>query len=189
MKTSTVTVTLPQDILTAHLKPALAPFVDELLETARLDREAAAEMSALHPDAAKAAAEELFHRATRGDKAAEKELYDAGGKEKFIKDRTANFDLARAKHEHLAVSAEPLWQKVVDAALPALDAADAEIQRQYDGVMLALGEGTGGLSNWDATIRNLKNGLADCPRRAGIVKQGTDWMLRCYGLADYVGLE
>lgn len=182
-------ITHPTAIIERHLKPALAPFAAEFLEAARQDRETSAEMQAMHPDTAKKEAEALFERAAQGDKAADKKLHDAGGKEKFIKDRTAHFDLARAKQEHAAVSAAPIWQKAADAALPALDAACAEIQSQYAEVMLALGEGKGGLSNWNATIGGMKSGFADCPRRAGVVKQGTDWLLRSYGLADYVGLE
>jgi hypothetical protein len=182
-------ITHPTAIIERHLKPALAPFAADLLEAARKDREAEAAMEAMHPETAKKEAEALFERAAQGDKAADKKLLDAGGKEKFIKDRTAHFDLARAKREHAAVSAAPIWVKVANAGLPALEAAKTEIQSQYAEVMLSLGEGKGGLSNWNTTIDSMKNALAECPRRAGEVKHGTDWLLRSYGLGEHVGLE
>ena len=181
-------ITKPQDILAAHLKPALAPFAAELLEAARIDREAAGVMDTMHPDKVKAAAEDLFYRAARGEEAAEKELREAGGKAEYIAKRTAFFDLARAKHEAACKESAPLWQKVSEAIVAGIDAAAAEIQKQLDTVAAALGE-PAGLSNWDAYCRNLKSGITRAPFAAEKLNHGTDWQLRSLGLADLVGLE
>jgi hypothetical protein len=183
-----LTITRPQDIIAAHLVPAIKPFAAELLAAAAIDREANAEMEAMHPVGVKAAAEKLFEAAAEGDKAAEKELRDAGGKAEYIAKRTAHFEMARAKHEAACKASAPLWQKVSDAILAAIDAADAAIQKQFEAVMVALGEPSG-LSNWNAYCRNLKNGIRSAPNNAENLRHGADWQLRALGLADLVGLD
>jgi hypothetical protein len=181
-------ITHPTEILKSHLKPALEPFAAELLEAARIDREAAGVMDTMHPEKVKAAAEDLFYRAARGEEAAEKELREAGGKAEYIAKRTAFFDLAKAKHHAACQASAPLWQKVSEAIVAGIDAAAAEIQKQLDTVAAALGE-PAGLSNWDAYCRNLKSGISRAPFAAEKLNHGTDWMLRSLGLADLVGLE
>jgi len=183
-----LTITKPQDILAAHLAPAIKPFADELLAAAAIDREAEAEMNGCHPEDAKKQANALLEAAAKGDKKAEQTLRDAGGTEAFIKARSAMFDLAKAKHHAACQASAPLWQKVSDAILAAIDAACADIQKQFEAVAAALGE-PAGLSNWDAYCRNLKSGIMSAPNKAENLRHGTDWLIRSLGLAELVGLE
>jgi len=183
-----LTITKPQDILAAHLAPAIKPFAAELLAAAAIDREAEAEMNGCHPEAVKKEVAELFEQAAAGDKAAEAKLREAGGREAFVAKRTAFFDLARAKHHAAALATAPLWQKVSEAILGAIEAADVAIQKQFDSVMAALGEPSG-LSNWNAHCRNLKNGISRAPFAAEQLRHGADWQIRSLGLAELVGLE
>lgn len=178
----------PNAIIERHLKPVFAPYRDELIEAARKDREAEAEMIATHPDTAKKNAQKLFEAAAEGDKAAEKELSEAGGKAEYIAKHSVNFDLARAKKEFAACAVAPTWEKIAAAALPALDKALVEIQDQFNEVMAAIGEGNG-VSRWDAHIGSMKQNIAGFPRRAEVLKQGADWTIRSNGLAQLVGLE
>jgi hypothetical protein len=181
-------ITKPQDIIAAHIAPAIKPFAAELLAAAAIDREAEAEMNASHPHGVKKQADKLFEAAAGGDKAAEKELREAGGREAYINTRTAFFDLARAKHDAACKASAPLWQKVSDSVLAAIDAADSAIQKQFDSVMAALGEPSG-LSNWNAHCRNLRNGIRSAPNNAENLRHGADWQIRSLGLAEIVGLE
>jgi hypothetical protein len=181
-------ITRPQDIIAAHLAPAIKPFAAELLAAAAIDREANAEMEAMHPVGVKKEADALFERAASGDKTAEKQLHEAGGKAEYIAKRTAHFEMARAKHEAACKASAPLWQKVSDSILAAIDAADAAIQKQFESVMVALGEPSG-LSNWNAYCRNLKNGIRSAPNAAENLRHGADWQLRALGLAELVGLD
>ena len=183
-----LTITKPQDIIAAHIAPAIKPFAAELLAAAAIDREANAEMEAMHPVGVKKEADALFERAASGDKAAEKQLHEAGGKAEYIAKRTAHFEMARAKHEAACKASAPLWQKVSDSIIAAIDAADAAIQSQFNSIMAALGEPSG-LSNWNAYCRNLKSGIKAAPNNAENLRHGADWQLRALGLADLVGLE
>jgi hypothetical protein len=183
-----LTITKPEDILAAHIAPAIKPFTAELLAAAAIDREAEAEMNESHPEAVKKEVAEIFERAAAGDKVAENKLRDAGGREAYISTRTAFFDLARAKHHAAAIATAPLWQRVSDAIIGAIDAADAAIQKQYNAITAELGEPSG-LSNWNARCRNMKNGIARAPFAAETMHHGADWQIRSLGLAEIVGLD
>ena len=171
----------PQAIIEAHLRPAIAPYRDELLAAAARDIELYAEMEKQHPEAAKKAAAELMEKACAGDDQANKILTDAGGTEAFIKARTAMFDLARGKHGKAAKDSAPLWAKVSAALMSAIDAAAVEIQAQYDRIQELHGEPKA-LSQWDAHCRNLKTGLNKAEFAANELNAGTNWQLEALGL-------
>lgn len=178
---TTLELTHPQSILDAHLRPAVAPFKAELLEAADRDRKLTQEMELRHPDLAKKEALELLEKAAKGDEEADKILTEAGGTEAYVKSRCALFDLARAKHEGAAMASAPLWQKVSESLLAAIEAADREIQSQWQKVCDFLGEPCD-LSRWNQYCRNIRNGITRAPFNAETVKIGADWQIESLGL-------
>jgi hypothetical protein len=89
MKTSTITLTSPRDVLDAAIAKALAPFRGELLEAAKLDRKLYAETLNIHPQKVKRDGEKLMEDAANGDEAAMKQLEDADGLIGYVNRRTA----------------------------------------------------------------------------------------------------
>lgn len=174
-------VTHPKDIIEKHLKPALAPFKAELLAAAQIDVELAADMERKHPDTAKREALQLLEKAAGGDLEADKILTEAGGTEAYVKSRTALFDLARAKHEAACIASAPLWQKVSDSILSAIESADREIQSQWQKVCDFLGEPCD-LSRWNNYCRTLRFGIGRAAFAAETLKHGTDWQIEAHGL-------
>jgi hypothetical protein len=182
---NTVVLVHPKDILTRHLAQAVKPYAAELRQAAAIDREFEKEMLATHPDTAKKEANELLERASKGDSRAEGVLRSAGGTEAYIKAKCGLFDLARAKFEGAAKASAPLWTKVSAAALAALEAANREIQTQWQQACEHLGE-PGGLSSWDTYCRNLRNGFERAPYAAEKLRQGAAWQIEQLGLAEVV---
>jgi hypothetical protein len=178
---ATLELTHPQQIIDRHLRPAIAPFKAELLEAAARDRELSAELERKHPETAKREALELLEKAGAGDTEADKILTEAGGTEAYVKSRAALFDLTRAKHEAACISSAPLWQKVSDAILAAIEAADREIQGQWSKVCDFLGEPCD-LSRWNSYCRNIRNGIERAPFAAEKLRHGTDWQIESLGL-------
>lgn len=178
---TTLELTHPQQILDAHLRPALAPFKADLLKAAARDIELTKELESKHPDLAKKQALELLEKAAAGDLEADKILTEAGGTEAYVKSRCALFDLARAKHEGAAMASAPLWQKVSESILSAIEAADREIQSQWQKVCDFLGEPCD-LSRWNAYCRNIRNGIERAPFAAETLKHGANWQLESLGL-------
>lgn len=174
-------LTHPQQIIDKHLRPAIAPFKAELLEAADRDRELSAEMERKHPELAKKEALQLLEKAGAGDLEADKILTEAGGTEAYVKSRTALFDLARAKHEAACIASAPLWQKVSDALLAAIQAADLEIQGQWQKVCEFLGEPYD-LSRWNSYCRNIRSGIERAPFAAEKMRHGAGWQLEALGL-------
>jgi hypothetical protein len=171
----------PQAIIQAHLRPAIAPFRDELLAAAAIDRELSASLEREHPNAVKKMADELFARAANGDAEAEKEIRAEGGIEEWKRKRIAFFDLTRAKHEAACIASAPLWQRVSDSILSAIQAADNEIQGQWAKVCEYLGEPCD-LSRWNSYCRNIRNGIERAPFAAEKMRHGADWQIEAHGL-------
>jgi hypothetical protein len=184
-KPTTLALAHPKDILNRHLRDAVKPHAAALRQAAALDRELEKEMLATHPDDAKKQANALLEAAANGDKKAEATLREAGGTESFVKNRSALFDLARAKHEGAAKASAPLWQKVSDAVLAAIESANREIQEQWQQACDHLGEPSG-LSSWDNTLRNLKNGISRAPFAAENLRHGAAWQIESLGLAEVI---
>ena len=174
-------LTHPQQIIDKHLRPAIAPFKAELLEAAARDRELSAEMERKHPELAKKEALQLLEKAGAGDLEADKILTEAGGTEAYVKNRTALFDLARAKHEAACIASAPLWQRVSESILAAIQAADLEIQGQWAKVCEFLGEPCD-LSRWNQYCRNIRSGIERTPFAAEKMRHGADWQLESLGL-------
>lgn len=178
---TTLELTRPQEIIDKHLRPAIAPFKAELLEAAARDLKLTREMEERHPDIAKKLGLELLEKAAAGDEEADRILTEAGGTEAFVKSRCALFDLARAKHEGACIASVPLWRRVSESLLSAIEAADREIQEQWAKVCEYLGEPSD-LSRWNQYCRNIRNGIERSPFAAETLKHGANWQLDSLGL-------
>lgn len=175
----------PKEILNRHLREAVKPHAAALRQAAALDRELEKEMNATHPDAAKKEANELLERASTGDTKAEGVLRSAGGTEAFVKSKTAMFDLARAKHEGAAKASAPLWAKVSAAVLLSIDAANREINQQWQHICEQLGEPCSP-SEWDTYCRNIRSGIERAPFAAENLRHGAAWQIESLGLTEAV---
>lgn len=185
MKTSTITVTSPRDILDAAIAKALAPFRGELLEAAKLDRKLYAETLNIHPQKVKRDGEKLMEDAANGDEAAMKQLEDADGLIGYVNRRTALFPVKEAARVKTAEKFSKTFQPVVDKLVPAIREAGAVIQKQFEGTMDALGELPGGLSMWDAHVRSMEGNLQQAVVQAGF-GAGAAYLLESLGLLRFV---
>lgn len=171
MKTSTITVTSPRDILDAAIAKALAPFRGELLEAAKLDRKLYAETLNIHPQKVKRDGEKLME--------------DADGLIGYVNRRTALFPVKEAARVKTAEKFSKTFQPVVDKLVPAIREAGAVIQKQFEGTMDALGELPGGLSMWDAHVRSMEGNLQQAVVQAGL-GAGAAYLLESLGLLRFV---
>lgn len=179
------TISHPKDILNRHLREAIKPYAADLRKAAALDRELEKEMLACHPDDAKKQANALLEAAAKGDKKAEETLRAAGGTEAFVKSKCAMFDLAKAKHHGAAQASAPLWTKVSAAVLLCIEAANREINQQWQQACEQLGEPCAP-SEWDNYCRNLRNGIMRAAYAAENLRHGTAWQIESLGLTEAV---
>jgi hypothetical protein len=184
MKSTTALIN-PKEILNRHLREAVKPHAAALRQAAAIDRELEKEMNATHPDAAKRESNILLEAAASGDKKAEEILRAAGGTDAFIKNKCAMFDLARAKHEGAAKASAPLWTKVSAAVLLSIDAANREINQQWQHTCEQLGEPCSP-SLWETYCRNLKTGITRAPFAAENLRHGAAWQIESLGLTEAV---
>jgi BMFP domain-containing protein YqiC len=185
MKTSTITLTCPRDILDAAIAKALAPFRDELLDASKLDRKLYAETVGIHPNKVKADGEKLMEDAANGDEAAMKQLEDADGLIGYVNRRTALFPVKEAARVKAAERFAKVLARVADKLVPAVREAGAVIQKQFEGTMDALNELPGGLSMWDAHVRSLEGNVHGAIRQAEM-GAGAAYLLEGLGLLRFV---
>lgn len=179
--------TSPQEILDKHLRKALAPFAEQLRVEAELDRELASKAESLHPYIFEKEAADLTERAVAGDAEAEAKLAEAGGAADYVKTRSAGFKMAEDKRRYAAAACVPLWQKVAAAAVPAVNHAEAEIEKQLTDVLAELGELHPGLTLWGGRCRSLRNIFETAPRNADEpMWNGASWLVEQMGLSDLI---
>ena len=185
MKTSTVTLTSPRDILDAAIAKAIAPFRDELSEAAALDRKLYAETLDIHPSKVKADGEKLMEAAADGDEAAMKQLEADDGLIGYVNRRTALFPVKEAARVKAAQKFSKVLDRVADKLVPAIREAGAVIQRQFEQTMLELGELPGGQSMWEAHVRSLEGNIRGAVKQADM-GAGAAYLLEGLGLLRFV---
>ena len=182
----TTDIVHPEQILARHLREAVKPHAAALRQAAATDKELEREMDATNPISIKKQGDELLERACAGDSKAEATLREAGGVEGLVKAKSALFDLAKGKHHAAAKATAPLWQKVSDAALAALDRAVAEIEAQWNRVLELHGEAITPTS-WTAKIDNMKRAMSRAPFAAENLRHGAAWQISQLGLSEVIG--
>jgi hypothetical protein len=175
----------PADIVDDALREALRPFAGELRQAASIDAELEAEMNRTHPTAVKKECDELFERACNGDKEADGILRAAGGTEAYVKARTAMFDLVRGKREAKCKADAPLWQKVSDAAVAALDRSLVAIEAQWSELIELHGE-VPVPSSWRERIAQMQRAISRAPFAAAELNHGTAWQLTSLNLSGAI---
>jgi hypothetical protein len=179
-----MTITHPEVIISDAIAKAIKPFKTELATAAKLDVELADKADSYHEDKVKPAAAELLHRATTDDSALA-EIEAAGGLDAWIAARCAMHLPHENRRERHATDSAALLEKMAGAIVPALESAREKIQKQFETVMSELGELPGGLSQWDANIRNQRNGIEAAAKHAqrGV---GPAWILGQLGLLKHL---
>ena len=185
MKTNTVTLTSPRDILDAAIAKAIAPFRGELAEAAATDRRLYAETLDIHPNKVKADGEKLMEAAADGDEAAMKQLEDDDGLIGYVNRRTALFPVKEAARVKAAQKFSKVLERVADKLVPAVREAGAVIQKQFEGTMDALGELPGGISMWDAHVRSFEGNVRGSIKQAEL-GSGAAYLLESLGLLRFV---
>lgn len=185
MKTSTVTLTSPRDILDAAIAKGIAPFRDELAKAAALDRKLYAETLDIHPNKAKADGDKLMEDAANGDEAAMKQLEKDDGLIGYVNRRTALFPVKEAARVKAAEKFSKLLARVADVLVPATREAGAAIQGQFEHTMQALGELPGGQSMWQGYVRSFEGNIRDGVRQADM-GTGAAYLLEGLGLLPFV---
>lgn len=185
MKTNTITLTSPRDILDAAIAKALAPFRDELAEAAATDRRLYAETLDIHPNKAKADGEALMEAAADGDEKAMRQLEKDDGLIGYVNRRTALFPVKEAARVKAAQKFAKVLGRAADKLVPAVREAGVVIQKQFADTMDALGELPGGVSMWDAHVRSFDGNIKSAVNQAEL-GSGAAYLLESLGLLRFV---
>lgn len=185
MKTKTVTLTSPREILDAAIVKALAPFREELAEAAATDRRLYAETLDIHPTKVKEDGDKLMEAAADGDEAAMKQLEKDDGLIGYVNRRTALFPVKEAARVKAAQKFSKVLERVAEKFIPAIREAGAVIQKQFEQTMDALGELPGGQSMWEAHVRSLEGNVEWSIKQAEL-GAGAAYLLEGLGLLPFV---
>lgn len=185
MKTSTITLTSPRDILDAAIAKALAPHKKQLTEAAETDRRLYAETVDIHPNKVKKDGEDLMEAAANGDADAMRQLEENDGLIGYVQRRTALYPVKEAARKRAAEKFADLFAPIVDELVPAVREAGAVIQKQFEGTMEALGELPGGQSMWESYVRSFEGNVRGAIRQAK-TGAGAAYLLEGLGLLRFV---
>jgi hypothetical protein len=182
MKTASIKITSPSDILAEAISAAIKPHKAALAAAVARDLELDAKANAAHPDRMKAQGLSLIDRA---DDEAFAELEKHGGLDGYIQAKSGMYQIYEGAAKAHAMACMPLFEALARDLIPAIQEAGKVIQKQFAETMTALGELSPGLSEWDANIRNRCNSIQGAIKRLEI-GLGPAFVLEQLGLTDFI---
>jgi hypothetical protein len=178
-------ITTAQDIISAAITEALQPFKSDLTAACRRDLELAAAAELVRPDKIKIQGDVLMGQAIAGDESAMKELEAAGGLDAWVASKCAIYPVKDGARHHHAIASAELFERASARLIPALEIAGAEVQTQFENVMVTLGEMPGGISQHGATLRNRAAAVTAAVKRAHN-GEGLAWIFEQLGLTEFL---
>ncbi len=177
-KQSTITITQPETFIAAEVAPAIKTLIPALRQAAEIDITLTKSRDEAHPDHAVIEADELFAAAVNGDTAAERKLWDHGGRAGYAAKAREVHAVREAARRRAGLGNLDLFIAFVEKAKPAVIRAGEKIQEQHRSILTALGEPAVDSDKWRFNITVI---LRELDRIEGLVRDGD-------GAAGLIGL-